>query len=104
MPWDIDAETKEFKIYDHFHFLNSAPVIDMMNGTMIVVNKSILSKLVAQEEVGNLFAFVGVVDSVSPLILVPIYNILYKATFETLPGTFYLLSAGLTIPAFIVFA
>ena len=85
-------------------FWISAPVVDMMNGTMVVVNKSILSKLVSQDEVGNLFAFVGVVDSVSPLLLVPTYNTVYKATFETLPGTFYLLSAGLTIPAFIVFA
>lgn len=75
----------------------------MMNGTMVVVNKSILSKLVLQDEVGNLFAFVGVVDSVSPLLLVPTYNTVYKATIETLPGTFYLISAGLTIPAFMIF-
>ncbi|XP_021967778.2 uncharacterized protein LOC118433628 isoform X2 [Folsomia candida] len=80
-----------------------ASVLDMMNGTIGVVVKSMLSKSVAINEVGKLFALLGAIDSLLPLVTMPTYAFVYRSTVTFFSGAFFLLSAGITLPVEIIF-
>ncbi|OXA62353.1 solute carrier family 46 member 3 [Folsomia candida] len=80
-----------------------ASATDLMNGTIGVVVRSMLSKTVAPDEIGKLFALLGVLESLIPIGMVPTYAMLYKNTVTIFAGAFFLLSAALTIPAEIIF-
>ncbi|OXA63563.1 proton-coupled folate transporter [Folsomia candida] len=80
-----------------------ASATDLMNGTIGVVVRSMLSKTVAPDEIGKLFALLGVLESLIPIGMVPTYALLYKNTVTVFAGAFFLLSAALTIPAEIIF-
>lgn len=45
----------------------------------------------------------GMLETLAPIIIYPLYNQLYKLTFETLPGAFFLLTAVITVPVVILF-
>lgn len=75
----------------------------MMNGTIGVVVRSMLSKLVAANEVGKLFALLGVIDSLLPLVMMPTYALVYRSTVTFFAGAFFFLSAGITLPAEFIF-
>jgi hypothetical protein len=77
--------------------------MDMMNGTIGVIVRSMLSKTVESNEVGKLFALLGVIESLLPLAIVPSYAMLYKTTATFFPGAIFILSAVLTIPAEVIF-
>lgn len=75
----------------------------MMNGTIGVVMRSMLSKLVEPDEVGKWFALIGVMDSLVPIPMAPAYALIYRSTLSTFTGAFFILSAGVTIPAELIF-
>ncbi|XP_035702722.1 solute carrier family 46 member 3 [Folsomia candida] len=82
-----------------------APAIDMMNGTMWVVAKAMVSKVVGVEEYGRTFTVFGLISALVPLAADPAYAFLYKATVSSsLPGAVFLLSAALTIPPQTIYA
>lgn len=80
-----------------------ASTVDMMNGTMAVVLKSMISKLVGEAEFGQVFAFVGVLEALTPYVADPVYIALYKYTFQIFAGSFYFFSIALTIPPQLIF-
>lgn len=45
----------------------------------------------------------GMLETLAPIIIYPLYNQLYTLTYETLPGAFFLLSAAFTVPVVILF-
>jgi len=45
----------------------------------------------------------GMLETIAPIIIYPLYNQLYKLTFETLPGAFFLITAAITVPVVILF-
>lgn len=57
--------------------------------------RSVISSVVANDEVGKLFALVTSLESLTPLIASPLYSRLYKATITTIPNAFNILSASL---------
>jgi len=77
--------------------------IDLMNGTIGVVVRSMLSKNVSSNEIGKLFALLGVLESLLPVGMVPLYAITYRNTVATFAGGFFLLSVAITVPAEIIF-
>lgn len=46
----------------------------------------------------------GVCEALTPLIYGPMYSATYAATLNIMPGAFFLLGGGLTVPAVIIFA
>ncbi|XP_008546539.1 solute carrier family 46 member 3 [Microplitis demolitor] len=80
-----------------------APLVEIINGTSFIAMRSIASKLVPTDELGKVNSLFGVCESLMPLVYGPIYSSVYAATMNTLPGTFFLLGGGLTIPAVISF-
>jgi len=81
----------------------TAAAIDSMNGTLGVVIRSMLSKAVRPEEVGQMYALLGVLESLAPVVMVPVYAMVYQNTATVFAGAFFFLSAGLTLPAEIIF-
>lgn len=57
--------------------------------------RSSISLIVANDEIGKLFALITSLESLTPLIASPIYTKLYKATLTTFPNAFNILSASL---------
>lgn len=45
----------------------------------------------------------GMLETLAPIIVYPLYNQVYKLTFETLPGAFFLITAAITVPVVILF-
>lgn len=98
----------------------------MFNGTSFIAMRSIISKLVPEDELGkkirsryfyvlgfiNIWLFTiigkinslfGICESIMPLVYGPMYSIIYRQTINIFPGTFYLLGAVLTLPAVFIF-
>lgn len=80
-----------------------APVVDILNGTMIIAARTMLSKITPITEMGKINSFIAVIDSTTPLWGNPIYSAIYNKTLDNFPGAFFILSAALTIPPFLLF-
>ncbi|XP_046744566.1 solute carrier family 46 member 3-like [Diprion similis] len=80
-----------------------APLVEIVNGTSFIAMRSIASKLVPTDELGKVNSLFGVCEALMPLVYGPMYSSVYAATMNTLPGAFFLLGGGLTIPAVILF-
>lgn len=65
--------------------------------------RSIASKLVPCDELGKVMSLFGVCEALMPLVYGPMYSATYRATISTMPGAFFLLGGGLTLPAVIIF-
>lgn len=74
-----------------------------MNGTMVVIARSMLSKLVHRDEIGKLFSLIAVLESFIPLGIIPVYATVYGLTVQTFSGSVIILSAILTIPPQIIY-
>lgn len=80
-----------------------APILDMMSGTSFITMRALASKLVANDELGKVNSLFGVGEALMPVVCGPLYSKVYQMTVDTLPGTFLLLSAGITLPVFGIF-
>ncbi|KAI5698867.1 hypothetical protein M8J76_007615 [Diaphorina citri] len=78
-------------------------LVDIVNGTSFIAMRSIISKMVPPDELGKINSLFGVCEALDPLIYGPMYSAVYRATINTLPGTFYLLGGALTAPAAFIF-
>ncbi|KAL4704084.1 hypothetical protein ACJJTC_004430 [Scirpophaga incertulas] len=80
-----------------------APAVEILNGTALLALRSIVSKLVAPNELGRVNSIFGLTENLMPLVYVPLYTQVYNATMEVLPGAVFLMGAAMTVPAVIVF-
>ncbi|XP_049830265.1 proton-coupled folate transporter-like [Schistocerca gregaria] len=62
-----------------------------------VLVRAMLTRLVAKDEIGQVFALAVTIESVTPLVGTPMYNAVFNASINTFPGAFYLLSAGIMV-------
>ncbi|KAJ0180104.1 hypothetical protein K1T71_004695 [Dendrolimus kikuchii] len=81
-----------------------APLVEILNGTSLLAMRSIFSKLVSSSELGKMNSIIGLTENLMPLLYVPLYTKIYAATMEVLPGAAFLVGAGMTFPAVIVFS
>ncbi|XP_049772476.1 solute carrier family 46 member 3-like [Schistocerca cancellata] len=80
-----------------------APIAEILNGTSFIAMRSIMSKLVPPDELGQVNSLFGVCEALMPLVYAPLYTSVYAATMDSLPGAFFLLGGGLTMPAVAIF-
>lgn len=78
-------------------------IVEIIHGAGSIATRSIFTKLVTPDELGQVSAVIGVFEAFVPMIYVPMYSAFYKATMKTFPGAYFLLGGGLTIPAIFVF-
>lgn len=79
------------------------PIAECLVGTTQIVIKSLISKLVAPDELGKIYSLFGVCEALMPLIYAPMYSLLYKWTINVVPGAFYLMGGVLTLPSIFIF-
>ncbi|VVC29235.1 Major facilitator superfamily,Major facilitator superfamily domain [Cinara cedri] len=79
------------------------PLVDIMGGTIFITARSIMAKIVQPDELGQVTAIYGIVESLVPIIFGPLYTIIYKNTVKTLPGLYSLVGSILAIPAIVIY-
>lgn len=52
---------------------------------------------------GKMCSLIGFVETLIPVIYIPLYSKLFSNTVETFPGAVYILGGTMTVPAFIIF-
>ncbi|RZF47863.1 hypothetical protein LSTR_LSTR010653 [Laodelphax striatellus] len=75
----------------------------MMHGAGVAVAKSIASKIVLNNELGQLNSVMAVSENVIVLGIYPLYNYVYRQTFQTFAGSFFLLSAVMGVIPLVLF-
>ncbi|XP_059061420.1 proton-coupled folate transporter-like isoform X1 [Achroia grisella] len=78
------------------------PVAEFLNGTTFTSLRSIISKLVDKQETAKVNSLFSLTETLASLLFNPLYSWLYMRTLHVLPGTVFLVSAALIIPAAIV--
>ncbi|XP_031333157.1 solute carrier family 46 member 3-like isoform X2 [Photinus pyralis] len=78
--------------------------VEMLSSTTHITLRSLATKLVSEDEQGKLNALVTVFESLLPLAFGSMYNLVYRATIDTLPGTFYFLGSIMCVPAMGLYA
>lgn len=81
----------------------SAGTVDIFFHVKYVAIKSMLSKLVEQNELGRVYSVLGVTENIDSIIFTPIYSLIYYKTLDYIPGSFFLFSNVFQMAALIVF-
>ncbi|CAL8113962.1 unnamed protein product [Orchesella dallaii] len=79
------------------------PIVSLLAGAAMIVPRSMLSKIIPSNELGKINSCIGSMESIIPLVASSVYTLVYTSFLTVLPGSFFLISAGLTIPPVIVF-
>jgi PCFT/HCP family folate transporter-like MFS transporter 1/3 len=80
-----------------------AGTVQMFCGLISIMIRSMLSKIVAKDEIGKVFSFMASGEATMPLIAAPLYNFVYHEYVATFPGAIYLLSAFFNVCILISF-
>ncbi|KAI8420169.1 hypothetical protein MSG28_008732 [Choristoneura fumiferana] len=78
------------------------PLLDMFSSAGATSLRSIATKLVHADEVGKTSSLISISEALVPVIYSPMYSKVYLSTMSTFPGSFYLISAALAVPAIII--
>ncbi|XP_049830278.1 proton-coupled folate transporter-like [Schistocerca gregaria] len=74
-----------------YMFLGGA--IGCFGALIWVLVRAMLTRLVAKDEIGRVFALAVTLESLCPLVGPPVYSAVFKASIDSFPGAFHLLSA-----------
>jgi len=77
--------------------------LGLMGNQSSMVIRSLLSKLVPKSDLGKVYAMLGCLENIIPLIFSPILTYTYNNTLDTFPGAIYAVSASITGIAVICF-
>eukprot|EP00092_Neocalanus_flemingeri_P020690 GFUD01022421.1.p1 GENE.GFUD01022421.1~~GFUD01022421.1.p1 ORF type:complete len:371 (+),score=25.84 GFUD01022421.1:115-1113(+) len=86
----LASSSKEWMVY-------VAAMVGMEGGVGNIVSRSLLARLVRQDELGKIYGLLAILDASLPFAACPIITNLYKATIDTMPGAFCLLNAGVLL-------
>ncbi|KAL0869895.1 hypothetical protein ABMA27_006095 [Loxostege sticticalis] len=81
----------------------AGPVFDIFGSSGVTAIRSLGTKVVEPNEVGRMVSLIGFIDSIVPVIYVPLYTKLYTNTISTTPGAIYFVGSAMTVPDFFVF-
>ncbi|XP_045469355.1 uncharacterized protein LOC123677009 [Harmonia axyridis] len=84
-------------------FFYLAALTEVFNGSSHIAMRSIMSKLVTPNELGQTFSLFGLCEAFTPLLCGPLYSYVYHQTIENFPGAFYFVSVCLHTGAFLIF-
>ncbi|ODM98083.1 Solute carrier family 46 member 3, partial [Orchesella cincta] len=68
--------------------------LQMFAGLISIVLRSMISKVVAKEEIARVFTFLACGEATMPIVGVPIYSYIFRHTLDTFPGAMFMVSAG----------
>lgn len=76
----------------HLYLASAITLFRLISMPMI---RSIVSVVISHDEIGKVYSLTTCFEALSGLFAGPLYNFVYKRTFTTFPGAFYLLNAGI---------
>ncbi|XP_031352576.1 proton-coupled folate transporter-like isoform X2 [Photinus pyralis] len=76
---------------------------EVFNGTAFAASRSIITKLVLEQDLGKVNSLFGMAEAITTLIYGPAFSALYKSTIQIFPGTFFVVGSCLTIPPIIMY-
>ncbi|KAG7299696.1 hypothetical protein JYU34_016693 [Plutella xylostella] len=79
------------------------PVVEILNGTILIAARSMLSKLVEPDDFGKVNSIFSLTENAMQLVYIPLYTRVYTATMQWFPGFMFLMTGGLMVPILIVF-
>lgn len=85
------------------NYLYIASIIDVTGVIGPLSARSLASKCVLRDERGKVFAFLGCIEAIVPLIAVPLYSLIYSHTLEFAPSSIYFVSTGIYFVTFLIF-
>ncbi|ODM92776.1 Solute carrier family 46 member 3 [Orchesella cincta] len=68
--------------------------LQMFAGLISIVLRSMISKVVAKEEIARVFTFLACGEATMPIVGVPIYSYIFRHTLDTFPGAMFMVSAA----------
>ncbi|XP_055544755.1 proton-coupled folate transporter-like [Wyeomyia smithii] len=80
-----------------------ATSIDMFEGSKTVAIRSIVSKLVEQDEIGKMLAIMGIVDSTQVVIFPTLYSVVYLKSQEFFIGTVFLVCEAFLLLSLVLY-
>ncbi|XP_044756762.1 proton-coupled folate transporter-like [Coccinella septempunctata] len=87
---------------DPLYFYLSA-FTEVFNGSSHIALRSIMSKLVSVQELGQTNSLFGMCEALTPLICGPLYSFVYNSTIAFMPGAFFFVSGMFHVVAFFIF-
>ncbi|XP_044756699.1 uncharacterized protein LOC123315168 [Coccinella septempunctata] len=84
-------------------FFYLASSVDIFSGCPQMAYRSMFSKMVSSEELGQAFAVSALFEVLAPFLFGTIYSFVYHQTIHIHPGSFFILSAFLHILSFCAF-
>ncbi|KAK9873127.1 hypothetical protein WA026_021362 [Henosepilachna vigintioctopunctata] len=79
------------------NYLFFAACCDLFQMTASIAVRSLMSKLVAANELGQTNSVLSLFEATLPMIFGPLYTTVYRKTVNTFPGTYFLVSVGIRI-------
>lgn len=66
----------------------------MLGGGVSPLARTLMSKIVDQDEIGKVFSFLLPVQTLLGIVVFPIYALVYNSTIDTAPSTYNFVTAG----------
>jgi PCFT/HCP family folate transporter-like MFS transporter 1/3 len=70
-------------------------VLQILSTAKVIIGRSMVSKLVPNDELGKIYAVLGSVEALVPILGMLIYNNIYRASLNFFPGIIFLVTAVL---------
>lgn len=80
-----------------------AVAVDLFGHSKYIAIKSLISKIVSNDELGRIYSILGVMDNVDLLVFAPIYSFIYYRTIDILPGAIFLFSEVFLVASLVIF-
>ncbi|KAI8428705.1 hypothetical protein MSG28_007410 [Choristoneura fumiferana] len=78
------------------------PILELLHASTFTTLRSIISKVVEKDETAKVNSLFSLAETVAALMFHPFYSWTYMRTLTVFPGTVFMISAALTIPAMII--
>ncbi|CAI6349969.1 unnamed protein product [Macrosiphum euphorbiae] len=93
-----------FLLVTKLQYLLFVPPLELFRGAALALCGAIASKCVESHELGSMNAVRMAMDNLSKSAILPLYNVVYNRTLESMPSAFFIISICLTVPLIGCFA
>lgn len=80
-----------------YNFSPTAQLAFASSNMIITSSRSMLSKLVEPDELGAVYAVVGMGEGLLPIFFTPMYTAIYNSTLDVFPGTVFIVNSCITL-------
>lgn len=68
-------------------------VVSSFSGMVITSSRGAISKLVRSNELGGVFTTIALGEAFSPIVVAPVFTLIYNSTLETFPGAVFIVGS-----------